>query len=265
MFLRIFKREFSLLIKIILILSAISAGVALLLGFGARLTSEHLSRVASTGRVPTFFSFAMFASYLGPVGIAAIFIVQIVVAVLRFYRATMSDEAYLTFTLPATGSEQYRARFLALFLYVLIAAATGAIGYIVYFSIAIGPAEVFTSLAEGFVNMAKSNAVGLILLILILLIQPLKYSSEFIFNILFASKIARRGRFGVAVGLTAAMFYAEIIVISLLLGTWTDMIYFGGWSPDTVVPLAAIFLLNAGETALFMILSERMMRAVNVN
>ena len=246
-----------------IVLSGISLAIAFVFGLGANLFESISERLTSEGRFIIIAISSSAASVFAPFAIGAIAVVQTILVVVRFYKAVASDEAYLTYTLPVSESVQFWSRFLVLLVYCAIALLTMFVGFFIFFLIDYGWESVLSGF-RNFLGLIAADEANSLLIISIAALFPIKITSEFAFNILAASKIARRGKFGVAVGITVAMYYVELFFYTTGSLIIADCYYLFSNKPATLI-MAFILTVMLIETALFLFLSDKFMRKVDVN
>ena len=112
MFLKLFKHSFKRSAKTVIMLSIISVGISLLSGVFYRVTAnfENTYLKALAGILLSLSTF----------GISAMGFCSIVLVYNNFRKAVATDEAYLTFTLPATPKQQVASRYLSILLWDVI-------------------------------------------------------------------------------------------------------------------------------------------------
>lgn len=126
MFLKIFKHSFLRNIKLICILGAISVAISLLFGtMQAIFKSVELQNEYWTG-------FLVSLSTLAPMAISILSFASVILVFSSFRKAIATDEAYLTFTLPASPHEQLLARMLSSVCLILIISAISIFSNSIY-------------------------------------------------------------------------------------------------------------------------------------
>ena len=109
MLLKLFKRAFNRSAKIVIILSCISVGLGLLSGTFFAIASNLSNNVYINTLASVLMAMASF-------GISGLSLCSMIIVYNHFRKAVTTDEAYLTFTLPATPAKQMGSRYLAIIL-----------------------------------------------------------------------------------------------------------------------------------------------------
>ena len=107
MFLKLFKHAFRRSAKIAFILSCISVGIGLFSGGFYAIASNFSENVYIKTLATVMLGMATF-------GISALNLCSLIIVYNHFRKAVTTDEAYLTFTLPATPRQQLCSRYFAI-------------------------------------------------------------------------------------------------------------------------------------------------------
>ena len=126
MFLKIFKHSFLRNIKLICILGAISVAISLLFG-----TMQAIFKTVELEN-QYWVGFLVSLSTLAPMAISVLSFASVILVFSSFKKAVATDEAYLTFTLPATPHEQLLARMLSCICSILIISAISLLSNSIY-------------------------------------------------------------------------------------------------------------------------------------
>ena len=193
---------------------------------------------------------------------AALSVLSVLIFV-RFYRSMVTDEAYLTFTLPVTAGQLIGAKFLASAVWFLI----GGIAILLAGSLMLSGAflaggadfrEAMSYMWDDMLTVVRENPRTILLLCLFALASAVRWYFQITGAILFGASIVRKNKALAAVGMIfAANFAVNLITAflpvvgpgSLFLLAFTGSDFVDAYSPDlwlgiqTVVAvlLAALF------------------------
>ncbi len=221
MFIKLFKHDFRSLSRWLVPLM-IGIGGAALLGFfntlilglsdgpdEGRTYSEDVMKAASTG---------------GTVIVAMVLTVAATAAALllfvKFYKTMVTDEAYLTFTLPVTAGQLIGAKFLSAVVWSLIVGCAFCAAWGVFFSgVMISAGRDFR---EGIIYMMKDffeligeNIGTVLLLILYAVTRAVRAWFQVTCAILFGASIVRKNKALVAVLMVLAVNFVVNLILSL--------------------------------------------------
>ena len=218
MFLKIFRHEFKKLFSVTFILFGAQLLLGLFVGVSVRIMTEMES--ALNVFIASSLSGVMMFSILAMGVVCAAISILIVY---RFYRSISSDEAYLTFSLPATTKEQLGARFLVMYLYNLISYVVLilAIGICVLTAVSFPQisemlSSVMENLRELFLQLDVSAVLYSVEGIFALLVFSLLSVSETMFAVILAHVAAKKHKAGATVGMLIALGYAEGILFEIV-------------------------------------------------
>lgn len=210
MFLKIFKHAFLRPLKTGIILGILSLVCALL---SAILYNTYYSLIESQ-------NFTVSILLVGSgllLGVSNISVfAAFIIALAGFKKAVASDEAYLTYTLPATDKEQFWARFLALMTWFAIAIVLSNLSNYLYF-VVIGAVNSKFWIQYLFVTITDFESflinAHLLLLIIVLCVSIV---SSFAFSILTAQSLSARFNEKIAGLILAGIYFLEIFVFASL-------------------------------------------------
>ena len=168
----------------------------------------------------------------------ALVIAMTVMAVLifvRFYRSMVTDEAYLTFTLPVTAGQLIGAKFLSSMLWFLIGGAALTIaGGLMYTGAVLAGGEDFreamTALWQDLFEMIAESPLTVFLLILCTVAAAVRWYFQITGAILFGASVVRKNKALAAVGMVFAVNFVVNLVTSFFpsLGLFALVFGFGG-------------------------------------
>ena len=146
-----------------------------------------------------------------------------VIAVLlfvKFYKSMVTDEAYLTFTLPVTAGQLIGAKFLSAAVWALI----GGIGIVLAFCVigsgllVTGGADAvsfFREMAEDMGEILAENGGVVLLLLLYGITGAVRTYFQVTCAILFGASVVRKNKALAAVGMVFAVNFAVNLILSL--------------------------------------------------
>lgn len=262
MFSKIFKTEFVKNVKTFLIIMGAMLGISLVSGI-LGLASYGEEDGQTVGWLTFACGLINFLTY--PIilfGFASL----VYVLFGSFYRAVATDEAYLTFTLPASMKEQFFARLLVIIVWLAIFFAVMMLSYFVAFMpmrvkngiIILGP-----SFGEIFQNMTVDSFFTTLEVFLLIAGGALFLISAVVFAILFSNRISRRKKVGKVIGTLVLMgFFLEVAFAFLLSG----LVNSGFFNVSVHVVLWFFILLVAGLDFLMLFFSYRFLsKGLNVD
>ena len=248
MFSKIFKTEFLKNVKTFLIIIGVMLGISLISGLSG------LASYDEKGRSVGWISFAcrMINALTYPIimfGCAAL----VYVLFGSFYRAVATDEAYLTFTLPASMKDQFFARLLVIIVWLAIFMPT-LLKQGVNFAPAFG---------ELFKNMTVNSFFISLEVFLLVAGGVLFLISEVVFAILFSNRLARRKKTGKVIGSLVLMGFFFVVAFAFLLSVLVNS---GFFNVPVHVILWFFILLVAGIDFLMLFFSYRYLsKGLNVD
>lgn len=261
MFSKIFKTEFVKNVKTFLIIIGVMLGISLISGLSG------LASYDEEGRSVGWISFAcrMINALTYPIimfGCAAL----VYVLFGSFYRAVATDEAYLTFTLPASMKDQFFARLLVIIVWLAIFFAAMILSFVVAsmsMRIKGGIIVIAPSFGELFKNMTVNSFFILLEVFLLVSGGALFLISAVVFAILFSNRLSRRKKIGKVIGtLTLMGFFLEVAFAFLLSG----LVNSGFFNVPVHVILWFFILLVAGIDFLMLFFSYRYLsKGLNVD
>ena len=161
-------------------------------------------------------------------GLAAAMTVLSVLIFVRFYRSMVTDEAYLTFTLPVTPGQLIGAKVLASAVWFCFGGiALTLAGGLMYTGAVIAGGEDFREamayLWEDVLDMLAGNPLTVFLLVLAALTAAVRWYFQITGAILFGASVVRKNKALAAVG----MIFAVNFVVNLLTSIFPTMGLFG--------------------------------------
>lgn len=281
MFSKIFKTEFVKNAKTFLIIMAVVLGVSIVSGLLSSLSSYISGLYDSALPNPNFQGKAMpvivtwldiasailtvftFPAVYG--GHAALAIVLFV----SFYKSVATDEAYLTFTLPASMKEQFFARLLVIIAWMAIFGASLMLSMsflmVSVFNISwVGDkAEFIAAITEMLKNFTADTFFIISEVFLLIIAAAMFGIAEVVFAILLGNRITRRGKLGAAIGILFGIGFALEFV--LIFGI-TFLATVGFFDVSIHIILWFFILLVAGLDFLLLFFSYRFLsKGLNVD
>lgn len=206
MFLKLFKRAFKRPMKTVILLCSISLGVGLVAGL--------MSLVAKSFDNPYIKTVSITTIMLCTFGISALSGVSTILLYNFFRKDVATDEAYLTFTLPATPSEQLGSRFLAILLWSAIISVASILSYTILMAFGLPITDANPSTPSGGFD---PNAYMLVVEgILLWLAVSLALPVHVIFAIIFNNALSVKMHSKASVIFVILMAYGELMVIGIL-------------------------------------------------
>ncbi len=204
---KIFKHEFLRIfraVRTLLILSVLGA-----VGFGLIC---DLLKISDARLLTNFFSIAYSLSEF----VLSVFTIVSIIAIYRtFYRAIATDEAYLTFTLPAKMKSQISGRYFAILLWTVICILVGALSTVIFETLC--PVENLIADSGNLFDFQGLNFSAVMMIIEIILIAVFSFTSgvmQIMFAIILGSAIAKKHKEGVAVGILVLLGFIEGFLIT---------------------------------------------------
>lgn len=226
MFLKIFKHAFFRPLKTVVTMIIINVAICVLSGVLSRLAD------AFKDNVTLFTTFTSLAGLLAS-SVSIFAVIEMVAVYGAFYKAIATDEAYLTYTLPASTKVQLGARFLSLLAWGLIISAASSFALSIQLTLS-GEIGEIASIIGGDINVSgvEADFVLLILeIILLVIVSELSFTAHVVFGALFVQNLSVRLRNKVAPVLAGLLFFAEFVIIGVVF-----------------VILLISFLLSPGDT-----------------
>ena len=213
---KIFRREFVRSAKLLGILCAVTAGLALASsGFAV------LGRIGANNQFVVFFT--LFAQNAFTSGISAVAAAETVIIFAGVYKAFATDEAYLTFTLPVSIGDHVKGRYLSCLLWTFIVGAVNLLAYGMIFFVGSG-------YELGVIISALDLGAGEILMgaeICALVVVMVFYSvSQIFFAIIFGMTVAKKRKLGAIILTVIVMYVIEGVVLSALIAIATVVLVF---------------------------------------
>lgn len=227
MFLKIFKHAFFRPLKTVVTMIIINVAICVLSGVLSRLAD------AFKDNVTLFTTFTSLAGLLAS-SVSIFAVIEMVAVYGAFYKAIATDEAYLTYTLPASTKVQLGARFLSLLAWGLIISAASSFALSIQLTLSGEIGEIASIIGVGDMDVSgfEADFVLLILeIILLVIVSELSFTAHVVFGALFVQNLSVRLRNKVAPVLAGLLFFAEFVLIGVVF-----------------VILLISFLLSPGDT-----------------
>ncbi|MCR4906200.1 MAG: hypothetical protein K6A33_08970 [Clostridiales bacterium] len=146
--------------------------------------------------------------------------VMSVLIFVRFYRSMVTDEAYLTFTLPVTAGQLIGAKFLASAVWFLIGSAALAIaGGLIYTGAILAGGgdfrEAMVDLWQEVFELLAENPLTAFLLILCAVAAAVRWYFQITGAILFGASVVRKNKALAAVGMIFAVNFLVNLITSI--------------------------------------------------
>ncbi len=218
MFLKIFRYEFKTVLKIMLITTAVSLGLALLFGGVVRIIEEIIKNASTENPMSLVYAqlFSEFVSAIAKVGIAAALAVQEIILFIRFYKSVASDEAYLTFTLPASDKDQHRARTLVMLVWSVICVTVMLCDFCLFETIAYGTTDRnMIVMIYNDVFYGEPDILPLIEAIVLGFIAECTIILEVMLAVMIANRVATKFKIGATIGFIALFYYVQVALLLL--------------------------------------------------
>ena len=228
MFLKLFKYDFKGLGRWMWPVM-IGIGGAAVLGFLNTLFLGGTSRLdTSSAGASVMLMSAVGGTALVAMALAAAVTVIFVLIFVKFYKSMVTDEAYLTFTLPVTPGQLIGAKFLASAVWFCFGGiALTLAGGLMYTGAVIAGGEDFREamayLWEDVLDMLAGNPLTVFLLVLAALTAAVRWYFQITGAILFGASVVRKNKALAAVG----MIFAVNFVVNLLTSIFPTMGLFG--------------------------------------
>lgn len=173
-------------------------------------------------------SAALGGTFLIFLALGAAMTVMAVLIFVRFYRSMVTDEAYLTFTLPVTAGQLIGAKFLASAVWFFFGGiALTLAGGLMYTGAVLAGGEDFREamayLWEDVFDMLAENPLTVFLLILFAVTAAIRWYFQITGAILFGASVVRKNKALAAVG----MIFAVNFVVNLVTSFFPTMGFFG--------------------------------------
>lgn len=281
MFSKIFKTEFVKNAKTFLIIISVVLGASIVTGLLSSLSSYISELYTSSGNdplirndgIPAVVVWLTIASrMLTSVAFSAVYgghIALVVVLFISFYKSVATDEAYLTFTLPASMEVQFFARLLVIIVWMAIFAVslTLSASFLMMsafnFSWAVDKVEIIDMIVEFFKYFTADTFFILSEVFLLMIAVSMFGIAEVVFAILLGNRITRRGKIGVAIGILFAIGF--VLDIILIFGI-TFLTTVGFFNVSIHIILWFFIVLVAGLDVLMLFLSYRFLsKGLNVD
>lgn len=219
-----------------LILAAVSVGIGLTFGglvnILARFIGEEEAFLYEGGVSSYVINYALLLFNFAPVGIAAIAFAQVVIVFFRFYKSVATDEAYLTFTLPATPAQQYFARFLGIIAWLFFIAFCALVsGLILLVLSTMGVNEAlrgyFSISLRDILEIFNPDALLIMFeAVLLAIVWMAASGAEIMLAILIGGRIAKKYKAGASIGIIVLFSHIQSVVMAIIISTCA--IFFSG-------------------------------------
>ena len=265
MFLKLFRHDFRGLARWMWPVMIGIGGAAVLgfintlvLGRAARVDNYELPNPAGERLLIT----SVGGTALVAMALAAAVTVIAVLIFVKFYKSMVTDEAYLTFTLPVTAGQLIGAKFLSAAVWALIG---GAVIFLAFCVIGSGllvsggqdAREVFSEMTEELAGILRDNTGEVLLLLLFAVSGAMRTYFQITCAILFGASVVRKYKALAAVGMVFAVNFAVNLILSLVGVTYMLPLIFGvstGFGADDAGMTTVLWIqiaVNALLTAVF--------------
>ena len=207
MFLKIYKHSFLASFRTIFPLLIIQPILGIIGGVLSKLADVFKENLHLASVFASVSSILVFA-------ISIMAFAEVIMALSAFKKAVATDEAYLTYTLPATAGQQLGARTLTIATWFAISSVVAFISFTLYSALA-GT----TPVGDMNINVSEWNGErGLIVFEVILFIITLEISVLFhaVFGVLFAQKLSTKTKTRSANVMTGMLGFGEVVLILIL-------------------------------------------------
>lgn len=243
----------------------------LILGSSAARTSYDSGRSTESLLVASIGGTALVTMALA----AAVTVIAVLIFV-KFYKSMVTDEAYLTFTLPVSAGQLVGSKFLAAALWTLIG------GIVIFFAFcAIGcgfllsggpdAREFFAEVMHDLFEILFDNAGNVALLLLFAVTGAVRTYFQITSAILFGASVVRKNKALAAVGMVFVVNFAVNLILSLTGVSYMLPMIFGvdyGFAAEETGMQTALWIqsaVNAVLTAVFWWWSWRLAKkSVNI-
>ncbi len=189
--------------------------------------------------------------------LAAALTVFAVLIFVRFYRSMVTDEAYLTFTLPVTAGQLIASKFIASALWMLIGlAAIGAAGFVVLcgFTVAIPDVTAF-KLVGMFLDVirevAKEIPAAFVLWCLYMLVSAVRSYFQITGAILFGASIVRKNKVLIAIVMVLGVNFVVNTVLSLVgISALLPRLYIASYTNEQMPDMTTWLIVQCAVNAL---------------
>lgn len=243
MFLKIFKHAFMRPLKTVLPLMAVGLAVGLIAGFSRRFYSDVSSRYwqlamqdgADLTKLRSdryLMSILSTLNGLATFGVIILAVAEIWMVYFCFQKAVATDEAYLTYTLPATKGQQTGARYLSLVVWNALILVGTALALIIKRAI-IGN---LSSLGQAGEMNANDLIFGLevILLLVVVFLSAVAHGQ---FGIVFSNALSLKLKRRISSFLVGLIFFIEItflvittVILLFATANYNDAPHFAIWA-----------------------------------
>ncbi len=224
MFLKIFKHAFFRPLKTVVTMIIINVAICVLSGVLSRLAE------AFKDNVTLFTTFTSLAGLLAS-SVSIFAVIEMIAVYGAFYKAIATDEAYLTYTLPASTKVQLGARFLSLLAWGLIISVASVFAL----SLQLTLSGTMGTIVKGDPSVEIMISGDLVLIIieilLLVVVSELSFTAHVVFGALFVQNVSVRLKNKAAPVLAGLLFFAEFVLIGVVF-----------------VILLISFLLSPGDT-----------------
>lgn len=197
-----------------------------------------------------------------------------ILSLVHFYKSLVTDEGYLTFTLPVKANRILLSKVLNGALWHLIIGVVAIVGiFVVVFGMIMssdGRAELatlFANIPEIFQMMLGETAVVTGILYLLLIIAGVVYSQMLYYMVIFfASVVSKKNKVLVSIGCIIGAYFASSLISSIVtvfVSIFVEVIASAGKISDAAVinlMLSIYLVLLIGASALFYFLTIHMMK-----
>ncbi|MBR4894994.1 MAG: hypothetical protein IKZ41_01085 [Clostridia bacterium] len=169
---------------------------------------------------PLMLSAAISGTFLIFLALGIAMTVMAVLIFVRFYRSMVTDEAYLTFTLPVTAGQLIGAKFLSSAVWFFYGGvALTLAGGLMYTGAVLAGGEEFrvamTELWGDLIDTLAENPLTVFLLVLCCIVTMIRWYFQITGAILFGASVVRKNKALAAVGMVFAVNFVVNLVTSI--------------------------------------------------
>lgn len=203
MFLKIYKHSFLAPLKTLIPLIIIHLCEGIIGGVSARVLPAFEENVMLYTMFTTL-------SSLSTMAISVLAFVEIIIVFSSFRKAVSTDEAYLTYTLPATAGQQLGARTLSIATWYVITTAITYVSLAVFMALS-GGSPIFEM--TGGIELGEDFSMFTVELVILVIVINASVLVHVIFGILLSQKFATKTKTKSANALTALIGFAEAFLL----------------------------------------------------
>ena len=253
MFLKLFKHTFCKNLKTVIVLFSTSVAISLLTGILYYISKSVKHSVYLTGFVETVLAFSRLA-------ISILCSIPVIMNYYAFHKSIATDEAYLTFTLPATTKQHINSRILSIICWSIISA--------IILGISLSVLSAFTyknTLPEINldINLTAENVITIIEIIILAIAVELASILHVVFAIVLNGALSTKIKGKGSAIIVVLILYAEITILGVICVLGILFAVSAEMHVNAILPIAILIVLALGVLAYY--LSYKMLdRGLNV-